>query len=442
VTLLKVLVVGSGAREHAILAKLADSPHLPQLFCAPGNAGIGALATLVPIAAEDGKRLAEYAAREKIDFTIVGPDGALMAGVVDAFLAKGLLVFGPKLEAALVEGSKAHAKLLMDRAGIPTAAYQTFKDSESALRYLQSSPIPVVVKADGLAAGKGVVVAYTRHEAEDAVRSMMEDRIFGESGSQVVIEEFLTGQEASVMAFVDGEVVKIMEAAQDHKPLLDGDQGPNTGGMGTYSPVPVVTAALMKEIEETVLRPMAKELVLAGTPFSGVLYAGLMLTEQGPKVIEFNARFGDPETQVVLARLETDLLDVCIAVAEHRLEEIELRWKSEAAVCVVLASNGYPAAPITGRVIEGISPSDPVLSLHAGLQNGGYVFHAGTRLSEEGTAFLTAGGRVLGVTAIGTSLEEAVTNVYQKVERVGFSDMQYRRDIAAKAFKTKSSLDK
>ncbi|MDB5085347.1 MAG: phosphoribosylamine/glycine ligase, partial [Bacilli bacterium] len=342
-------------------------------------------------------------------------------------------VFGPNRQAALVEGSKAHAKKLMEAAGIPTAAYRTFTDAASALDYVQTCTIPVVVKADGLAAGKGVVVALNRADAEDAVHTIMEEKIFGESGNQVVIEEFLTGQEASVMAFVDGTVVKIMQPAQDHKPLHNGDEGPNTGGMGAYSPVPAVSAALLLQIEQTILRPMAQALVDVGTPFSGVLYAGMMLTEVGPKVIEFNARLGDPESQVILPRMQNDLVDVCLAVCQHTLEDVTLQWTDEAAVCVVVATPGYPAAPQTGAVIDGLKTNTQTPARLAE-RSGSFIYHAGTALAADSKGYITAGGRVLGVTALGSTLQEAVGRAYEQVKQLSFPGMHYRTDIAAKAF--------
>ncbi|MCX7572084.1 phosphoribosylamine--glycine ligase [Tumebacillus sp. DT12] len=420
---MKVLVIGGGGREHAIVWKLAQSSQKPTLYCAPGNPGIAQLATCVNIGGEEVSALADFAEQEGIDLTVVGPEAPLLAGIVDHFEERGLKVFGPKKAAAMVEGSKAFAKALMEQANVPTARYADFTDLEAARSYVREQGAPIVIKADGLAAGKGVVVAMTLEEAESALDMMMKDKAFGDSGSKVVIEEFLTGQEATVMAFVDGDTVRLMVPAQDHKPAYDGDKGPNTGGMGTYSPVPVVDEALLTRVEAEVIRPVIDHLKAEGTPYKGVLYAGLMLTEQGPKVIEFNARFGDPETQVVLPRLETDLLTVFQSVADGRLADLELRWSDQAAVCVILAAGGYPADYRKGDVITGLDTAG----------DDSIIFHAGTKTTDAGT--VTNGGRVLGVTGFGTDLKAAQAAAYRAVEQVKFEGMHYRTDIAEKAFR-------
>lgn len=420
---MKVLVIGSGGREHAILWKLAQSPKKPQLYCAFGNGGIAELAACVPIPVNAAKQLADFAVEEGIDLTIVGPEAALLAGVVDVFEERGLRIFGPRKAAALIEGSKAFAKEVMARNQIPTASYQSFTQLESAIRYIQEQGAPIVVKADGLAAGKGVIVTQTLEEAEAAVRSIMEEKAFGNAGSQVVIEEFLTGEEATVMAFVDGNTIKLMVPVQDHKAIFDGDKGPNTGGMGTYAPVPKVTDELLQEVEATIIRPVVQALADAGTPFKGVLYAGLMLTESGPKVIEFNARFGDPETQVVLPLLENDLIEIAEAVVDGSLADIQLKWKKESAVCVILAAEGYPGEYRKGDLIEGLDR----------VPEGTMAFHAGTVHTDDG--IVTNGGRVVGITGTGPDLRAAKAAAYQGVEAVRFAGMQYRKDISDKALR-------
>ena len=418
---MKVLVIGGGGREHAIVWKLAQSPQQPTLFCAPGNPGIAQLATCVPIGAEDVQALADFAEKEGIDFTVVGPEAPLLAGIVDHFEERGLKAYGPKRAAALIEGSKAFAKEIMTRANVPTAYYADFTDAEAARAYVREQGAPIVIKADGLAAGKGVVVAHTLEEAEAALDMMMKENAFGDAGSKVVVEEFLTGQEATVMAFVSGDQVKLMVPSQDHKPAYDGDKGPNTGGMGTYSPVPVVTEELLQQVEATVIRPVIDMLAAEGTPYQGTLYAGLMLTPNGPKVIEFNARFGDPETQVVLPRLESDLLAIFQSVVDGTLAEQEIQWSDRAAVCVILAANGYPGAYAKGDVITGLDavPADSI------------VFHAGTKATGEG--IVTNGGRVLGVSGFGTDLREAKETAYRAVSAISFEGVHYRTDIADKA---------
>lgn len=419
---MKILVIGGGGREHAIVWKLAQSPQQPSLYCAPGNPGIAKLATCVPIGAEEVAALADFAVQEGIDFTVVGPEAPLLAGIVDHFEERGLKAYGPKRAAALIEGSKAFAKEVMTRANVPTAGYADFTDVEAARAYVREQGAPIVIKADGLAAGKGVVVAHTLEEAEAALDMMMSENAFGDAGSKVVVEEFLTGQEATVMAFVSGDQVKLMVPAQDHKPAYDGDRGPNTGGMGTYSPVPVVTGDLLAQVEATIIRPVIDLLAAEGTPYKGTLYAGLMLTQNGPKVIEFNARFGDPETQVVLPRLESDLLEIFQSVVDGTLAEQDIRWSDQAAVCVVMAANGYPGSYQKGDVISGLDfTSEDAI-----------IFHAGTKSTDSG--IVTNGGRVLGVTGFGTDLRQAQATAFRAVSAVHFEGVHYRKDIAEKAF--------
>ncbi|MCG1023666.1 phosphoribosylamine--glycine ligase [Sutcliffiella horikoshii] len=415
---MKVLVIGKGGREHAIAWKFAQSPSVSEIFIAPGNVGMQAIGNLVPIQESDTDALVHFAKENNIDLTMVGPEVPLLNGIVDAFQAAGLQVFGPTKAAALIEGSKGFAKDLMKKYGIPTAGYETFTDYEEARAYIESKGAPIVLKADGLAAGKGVVVAMTDEEALDAVYEMMAESKFGEASSKLVVEEFLDGEEFSFMAFVNGEKVYPMVIAQDHKRAYDGDKGPNTGGMGAYSPVPQISNRVVEEALETVLLPTAKALVKEGRPFVGILYAGLILTKQGPKVIEFNARFGDPETQVVLPRLESDLAEVLTGVL--RGEELELKWSEKSVVGVVMASIGYPEAYENGAVIEG-----------ADLIGEGLVFHAGTE-GQDGK-LLTNGGRVLLVAAQSDSLEKAQKAAYEELSKVKCDNLFYRSDIANKA---------
>ncbi|MEV2686327.1 phosphoribosylamine--glycine ligase [Paenibacillus larvae] len=417
---MRVLMIGRGGREHALLWSLSKSPKITKLFCAPGNGGIASLAECVPIEEMEFARIAEFSQQEKIDLVFVSPDDSLVGGLVDYLEERGVRAYGPDRRAALIEGSKAFTKDLMHKYGIPTAAYRTFEDAEEALSYVRTQPLPIVVKADGLAAGKGVIVARTREEAEQAIRHMMIDGAFGQSGSQVVIEEFLEGEEMSLLAFVDGSTVRPMVPSQDHKPVFDGNRGPNTGGMGTYSPVPHIPESAVDEAVRNILQPAADAMVKEGRPFRGVLYAGLIVTEQGVKTIEFNARFGDPETQVILTRLETDLLDIIEATLEGRLVDVEIRWSKQSAVCVILASEGYPGSYPKGRIISGADKVQETL-----------VFHAGTAL--QAGHLVTGGGRVLGITALGDSMEEARKNAYRQAGYISFEGMHYRTDIAKKA---------
>lgn len=418
-----ILVIGGGGREHAIVWALAKSPKADKIYCAPGNAGIGQLAECVPIAVSEFDKLAAFAVEKQVGLIVVGPDDPLADGIVDAFDTTGIPVFGPRKNAAEIEGSKTFMKDLLHKYSIPTAAYAKFDDYEAALAYLREQGAPIVVKADGLAAGKGVTVARTIEEAEQALSDIMQSKVFGDAGSRVVIEEFLEGQEMSILAFVDGETVKPMSAAQDHKPVYDGDLGPNTGGMGTYSPLPHIQSSVIEEAIETIIKPTAKAMVAEGRPFRGVLFAGLMITPDGkPKTIEFNARFGDPETQVVLPRLKTDLLEVFLAAVNGSLADLELEWSDEAAVCVILASGGYPASYPKGIAISGLDNE----------QDGTIVFHAGTSRDADGT-WRTNGGRVLGVVGLGADIASARTKAYERAEAISFEGKQNRTDIALKA---------
>ena len=418
---MKVLVVGRGGREHAIVWALAKSPQIDQLYCAPGNGGIASLAECVPIEELNFAGIAQFAKENEVGFVVIGPDDPLAAGIVDYLEAEGLTVFGPRKNAAIIEGSKTFMKDLLRKYNIPSASYEAFDSYEEALTYLRLQKTPIVIKADGLAAGKGVIVAHTMEEAEAALDLIMVNKAFGSSGERVVIEEFMQGQEMSLLAFVDGETVRLMPPSQDHKPVFDNDQGPNTGGMGTYSPVPHISQEIVEEAIRTILKPAAKAMVAEGRPFRGILYAGLMLTAEGPKTIEFNARFGDPETQVILPRLESDLLAILLAVVEGRLAEVDIRWSEEAAVCVILASGGYPGHYAKGILIEGIEAAEQTA----------LVFHAGTERRDDQT--YTAGGRVLGIVGRGTGIAEARLNAYAAAERIHFDGKQCRSDIAVKA---------
>jgi phosphoribosylamine---glycine ligase len=420
---MKVLIIGGGGREHAIAWKLSQSSKVSKIYCAPGNAGIAELAECVPIAATDIEALADFAATNQIDLTFVGPEDPLLLGIVNLFEKRGLSVFGPKKEAAIIEGSKSFAKDLMKKYQIPTAAYETFTDYESALSYLHQVGAPIVIKADGLAAGKGVIVAMSMEEAEQALHDMMQDEVFGSAGATVVIEEFLQGEEMTLLSFVDGKNVKQMETSQDHKAVFNGNQGPNTGGMGTYSPVSHIPQPLVEDIMKDIVKPAVAAMAAEGRPFSGILYTGLMLTEKGPKVIEFNARFGDPETQVILPRLKTDLMDIFLACVSGGLDQLQLEWSEQAAVCVIMASAGYPGPYEKGEVITGLETQS----------ENTVVFHSGT--AKENGQVVTNGGRVLGVTAIGDTIEMARSGAYAAVNQIHFDGAHYRTDIAASAQK-------
>lgn len=416
---MKILIVGSGGREHALAWKVAQSPKAEKIYCAPGNAGIAEIAECVPIAAMEFDALADFAKENEIDLTIVGMDDPLVGGIVDVFEERGLRVFGPRKNAAILEGSKAFSKDLMKKYGIPTAAYENFTDPQAALDYLETAKYPIVLKADGLALGKGVLICQTKEEAIDGVREIMQDKKFGAAGDAMVIEEFMTGREVSVLSFVDGKTIRTMASAQDHKRAKDGDQGLNTGGMGCFSPTPFYTEEVDRFCKEKIFQPTVDAMAAEGRPFVGVIFFGLMLTEDGPKVLEYNARFGDPEAQVVLPRMENDLIEVCEACVDGKLDEIELRFKDEACVCVVLASDGYPLAYEKGIPIEGFSAFDD--------KDGYYVFHAGT--AKKDGQFVTNGGRVLGVTALGRDLVTARANAYEAVEWINFANKYYRHDI-------------
>lgn len=419
---MNILVIGSGGREHTISWSLKKSNKVSKLYCAPGNAGIAQVAECVPIGVFEFDKLVSFAKENSIDLVFVGPDDPLAQGIVDAFEAAGIPAFGPNKAAAEIEGSKIFMKNLLKKYNIPTAKYETFTNFEEALAYLQQQEAPIVIKADGLAAGKGVTVAATLAEAEEALRSIMVEKVFGDAGNQVVIEEFLAGQEMSILAFVDGETVKAMVPAQDHKPIFDGDKGPNTGGMGTYSPLPHIDPAIVEDAIVNIIEPTAKAMVSEGRPFRGVLFAGLMITKDGPKTIEFNARMGDPETQVVLPRLKTDLLEIVLAAMNGTLADLDIEWDDQAAVCVVVASEGYPGNYPKGKVISGLAEAEAT---------GALVFHAGTA-NVDGN-IVTSGGRVLGIVGRGADIAAAREHAYAAVKQIHFEGMQNRTDIAMKA---------
>lgn len=403
---MKVLIVGSGGREHAIATCVAKSPKVDKIYCAPGNAGIGQIAECVPIGAMEFDKLAAFAKEKEIDFTIVGMDDPLVGGLVDVLEAEGIKVFGPRKNAAILEGSKAFSKDLMKKYHIPTAAYENFDNAEDALAYLETAKFPIVLKADGLALGKGVLICNTPEEAKNGVASIMLDKKFGSAGNRMVIEEFMTGREVSVLSFVDGKTIRIMTSAQDHKRAKDGDQGLNTGGMGTFSPSPFYTKEVDDFCHKYIYQATVDAMAAEGRPFKGVIFFGLMLTPDGPKVLEYNARFGDPEAQVVLPRMKNDIIEVMEACVDGTLDQIELEFEDNAAVCVVLASDGYPVSYEKGFVIKGLEKFDA--------EEGYYCFHAGTKQTEEG--IVTNGGRVLGVTAKGKDLKEARANAYAATE--------------------------
>ena len=416
---MKILIVGSGGREHAIAWKVSQSPKAEKIYCAPGNAGIEEYAECVPIGAMEFEKLAAFAKEKEIDLTVVGMDDPLVGGIVDVFEKEGLRVFGPRKNAAVLEGSKAFSKDLMKKYGIPTAAYENFDDPDKALAYLETAEFPIVLKADGLALGKGVLICNTLEEAKDGVREIMLDKHFGAAGNRMVIEEFMTGREVSVLSFVDGKTIKCMTSAQDHKRALDGDQGLNTGGMGTFSPSPFYTPEIDEFCQKHIYQPTVDAMAAEGRPFKGVIFFGLMLTEKGPKVLEYNARFGDPEAQVVLPRMKNDIVDVFEACIDGTLDQIDLQFEDNAAVCVVLASGGYPVSYEKGFPIEGLE------NLKG--RDGVYVFHAGTR--KENGRFVTNGGRVLGVSATGPDLKAARANAYEAVKQVTFEKAYCRSDI-------------
>ena len=417
---MKVLVVGSGGREHAIVTSVAKSKRVDKIYCAPGNAGIAALAECVNIGAMEFDKLVAFAKENAIDFTIVGMDDPLVGGIVDAFEAEGLKVFGPRKNAAILEGSKAFSKDLMKKYNFPSAAYENFTDPEAALEYLKTAKMPIVLKADGLALGKGVLICNTLEEAEAGVKEIMQDKKFGTAGNTMVVEEFMTGREVSVLSFVDGKTIQIMSSAQDHKRAKDGDQGLNTGGMGTFSPSPFYTAEVDEFCKKYIYQATVDAMAAEGRPFTGVIFFGLMLTEEGPKVLEYNARFGDPEAQVVLPRMKNDIIDVMEACVDGKLDSLTLEFEDNAAVCVVLASDGYPVSYEKGFEIKGMDKFDD--------KDDYFCFHAGTKFNENG-AIVTNGGRVLGITAKGSDLKDARKKAYEATDWVEFDNKYMRHDI-------------
>lgn len=416
---MKVLIVGSGGREHAIAASVKKSTRVDQIYCAPGNAGIGQIAECVPIGAMEFDKLVSFAREKEIDLVIVGMDDPLVGGLVDEMEAAGIRTFGPRKNAAILEGSKAFSKDLMKKYGIPTAAYENFDSAEEALAYLETAKFPIVLKADGLALGKGVLICNTLEEAKAGVKSIMLDKQFGAAGSRMVIEEFMTGREVSVLSFVDGKTIKTMTSAQDHKRAMDGDQGLNTGGMGTFSPSPFYTEEVDAFCKKYIYQKTVDAMAAEGRSFKGVIFFGLMLTEDGPRVLEYNARFGDPEAQVVLPRMKNDIIDVMEACIDGTLDQVDLQFEDNAAVCVVLASKGYPVSYEKGFLIKGLERFEK--------EEGYYCFHAGTKQTDEG--IVTNGGRVLGVTAKGATLKEARANAYEATKWVEFENKYMRNDI-------------
>lgn len=418
---MNVLVIGSGGREHALCWKIKQSPKVKQLYCAPGNGGIAEIAQCVSIGVDDVNLLLQFALQKKIDLTIVGPEASLVAGIVDAFVAKGLKIFGPSKAAAELEGSKVFAKEFMRRRNIPSAAYKVFDDAALALDFLQEAQFPLVVKADGIAAGKGVYICDNRAQAKTAIDEIMVQKIFGVAGGRVTVEECLQGPEVSVLAICDGKHFLVLPTAQDHKRIFDDDLGPNTGGMGTFSPSPLVPIDVLDAIISRIIEPTIRGMYQEGNPFKGILFAGLMLTADGPKCLEFNVRFGDPETQSILPRLQSDIVDLFLAACDGRLNEVKVKWNDPPCVCVVIASGGYPGKYQNGFVIKGL---DEIKDQDV------FVFHAGTKI--DGENLLTNGGRVLGVSAVGKSFEVAAAKAYNAVSKIKFDHMFFRRDIAAK----------
>ena len=418
---MNILVIGSGGREHALFWKLSESPQTGHIYAIPGNPGMG---EMIDISIMDNDAILRFAKEKEIGLVVVGPEVPLMNGLVDDLEKAGIRAFGPRANAAEIEGSKSFAKDLMKKYGIPTARYEVFTEAEPARAYIRREGAPIVVKADGLAAGKGVIVAMTEQEALDAVDAIMEENSFGDAGARVVIEEFMQGEEASLLAFTDGKVIRPMISAQDHKRAFDGDKGPNTGGMGTYAPAPVMTTEMTERAVEEILKPTIAAMAKEGRPYTGCLYLGLMITSEGPKVVEFNARFGDPETQVLLPLLDGDLVEIMCACADGTLADVPIHWKDGAAVCVVLAAGGYPASYEKGHEITGIADAEAM---------GALVFHAGTAKKDD--ALVTNGGRVLGVVGMGADIASAVKAAYNAVERISFQDAYHRKDIAHRALK-------
>ena len=418
---MNILVIGSGGREHALFWKLSESPQTGHIYAIPGNPGMG---EMIDISVMDNAAILRFAKEKEIGLVVVGPEVPLMNGLVDDLEKAGIRAFGPRANAAEIEGSKSFAKDLMKKYGIPTARYEVFTEAEPARAYIRREGAPIVVKADGLAAGKGVIVAMTEQEALEAVDVIMEENSFGDAGARVVIEEFMQGEEASLLAFTDGKVIRPMISAQDHKRAFDGDKGPNTGGMGTYAPAPVMTTEMTERAVEEILKPTIAAMAKEGRPYTGCLYLGLMITSEGPKVVEFNARFGDPETQVVLPLLDGDLVEIMCACADGTLADVPIHWKDGAAVCVVLAAGGYPASYEKGHEITGIADAEAM---------GALVFHAGTAKKDD--ALVTNGGRVLGVVGMGADIASAVKAAYNAVDRISFQDAYHRKDIAHRALK-------
>jgi len=419
---MRVLVIGGGGREHALVWKIKQSPKVTQVFCAPGNAGTAAIADNVPIAADQIDQLLEFAQKNEIGLTVVGPEQPLVMGIVDRFEEKGLHIFGPSARAAELEGSKAFSKDIMKKYGLPTAEYEVFTSYEKARKYFDKKTGPIVVKASGLAAGKGVILCRNAEEGLKAVDTIMKDKSFGSAGDEVVIEEFLQGQEVSVLAFTDGNSVLLLDSAQDHKAALDGDQGPNTGGMGAFSPAPVFTDIMRQKLRDKIMFPLVRAMKAEGRPYKGILYAGLMLTTLGPKILEFNARFGDPETQPFLLRMQSDIVPLFEACIDGTLDQCDLQWKPETSICVVMAAKGYPGSYEKGKEISGLD--------EAGALPDVVVFHAGTKL--ENGKILTNGGRVLGVTASGSDTPSARAKAYAAVDKIKWDGIHYRKDIGAR----------
>ena len=419
---MRVLVIGGGGREHALIWKISQSPKVTKVFCAPGNAGTAAIANNVPIPADQIDQLLEFAQENEIGLTVVGPEQPLVMGIVDRFQEKGLRIFGPSARAAELEGSKAFSKNIMKKYDLLTAEYETFTSHEKAILYVDKENGPIVVKASGLAAGKGVILCRNAEEGRNAVDTIMKDKSFGSAGDEVVIEEFLEGQEVSVLAFTDGNTVLLMDSAQDHKAALDGDQGPNTGGMGAYSPAPVFTDLMRQKVRDKIMFPLVCAMKAEGRPYQGIIYAGLMLTKLGTKILEFNARFGDPETQPLLVRMESDIIPLFEACIDGTLEQCDLKWKPETSVCVVMAAKGYPGSYEKGKEISGLD--------EAGALPDVVVFHAGTK-GESGKV-LTNGGRVLGITATGPDTPSAIAKAYEAVSKIKWDGIHYRKDIGAR----------
>lgn len=420
---MKILIIGGGGREHALAWKIEQSPMVKKIFCAPGNPGIAEVAECIDIDAKDIDGLYNFAKKQKIDLTVVGPEDPLVAGIVDKFTEGNLKIFGPNKRAAIIEGSKVFAKNLMRKHGIPTADFKIFEDLKQAKKHLTTCEYPLVIKADGLAMGKGVFVCKTFEEADQRLDDLMKKKIFGQAGDKIAIEEFLSGEEISILAITDGKTIVSLSSAQDHKTIYDGDKGPNTGGMGAYSPVPLITEELQSLIEESILVPIVHAMKKENRPYKGVIYAGLMITSTGPKVLEFNARFGDPEAQVIITRMKSDLVPILLATTMNNLEDVFVEWRDGVSLCVVMASKGYPDKYEKGFSISGLETVKELRDV--------YVFHAGT--STRNGTIVTNGGRVLGVTALGEGLQEAQKKVYDAIQEISFDGAHYRRDIGAKA---------